>query len=563
MNAASPLAAAVARRAATAGAPRSSAPRHARWIALGLGLLWCKVLLFCAWQGDDAFITHRSAANLVAGHGAVWNVGERVQAYTHPLWFAVSTFCHALVGEGFVSVLLVSMGLTGVTVAGIGLGVARDWRVGALLVGALSTSSAVVDYGVSGLENPLLYLLLVGGLLATTKLPMPREIRFAGALVAAVGLTRLDALVLAGPPLLAMVSGIRPRRLALRPLVVAAVPLALWVVVSVVYYGVPVPNTALAKLNLGIAKPALWAQGARYLRWSVVHDPTTPTLIGAGVALALWRGGRVERAAATGVLLYLAYVVSIGGDFMAGRFLAAPTVVGATLVARVWRPARDAGAAPASGRHARWVTALALCVCAVGLARPTSPWRTPVDYGNGRPPADIVGADGIADERALYQRTTGLLRNLVAWSALRDAGAPIPPYPRARLGHRHRGRSGVSLQDEVGFYGYFAGPGTYVVDAWALADPLLARVPYVPVEGWRVGHYPRRLPDGYYESLQQNRNLIRDPALRAAYADIRLVTRAPVFAEGRAGAVWRLLTGAHAAAFRAAAATRAPREAPR
>ena len=35
---------------------------------------------------DDAFISLRYAANLLAGHGLVFNPGERVEGFTSPLW---------------------------------------------------------------------------------------------------------------------------------------------------------------------------------------------------------------------------------------------------------------------------------------------------------------------------------------------------------------------------------------------------------------------------------------------------------------------------------------------
>src|SRR5205085_11882162 len=42
-----------------------------------------------AWLGDDAYITFRVIWNLLHGYGATFNPGERVQAYTHPLWLLV------------------------------------------------------------------------------------------------------------------------------------------------------------------------------------------------------------------------------------------------------------------------------------------------------------------------------------------------------------------------------------------------------------------------------------------------------------------------------------------
>ena len=40
-----------------------------------------------AWVTEDTFITFRAVDNFLAGYGPVWNVGERVQVYTHPLWY--------------------------------------------------------------------------------------------------------------------------------------------------------------------------------------------------------------------------------------------------------------------------------------------------------------------------------------------------------------------------------------------------------------------------------------------------------------------------------------------
>jgi arabinofuranosyltransferase len=49
------------------------------------------IVLQNSWLHEDAFITYRTVDNLLNGHGAVWNVGERVPVYTHPLWFFVIT----------------------------------------------------------------------------------------------------------------------------------------------------------------------------------------------------------------------------------------------------------------------------------------------------------------------------------------------------------------------------------------------------------------------------------------------------------------------------------------
>ncbi len=37
-------------------------------------------------MSDDAYITLRTVDNFINGYGLTWNISERVQAYTHPLW---------------------------------------------------------------------------------------------------------------------------------------------------------------------------------------------------------------------------------------------------------------------------------------------------------------------------------------------------------------------------------------------------------------------------------------------------------------------------------------------
>jgi arabinofuranosyltransferase len=57
-------------------------------IASGMALLVIS-LIRTAWLSDDAYITFRTADNVIHGYGLVWNTAERVQTYTHPLWLAL------------------------------------------------------------------------------------------------------------------------------------------------------------------------------------------------------------------------------------------------------------------------------------------------------------------------------------------------------------------------------------------------------------------------------------------------------------------------------------------
>ena len=492
-----------------------------------------RMLWFVAWQGDDAYITHRTATNVLTGHGLTWNPAERVQAFTHPLWLGVSVLGHLLTGEAYYSVLALSAVLVGIS--GVLLVRAAPQAATGLAVAALaSASAAVVDWGVSGLENPLMYviLLLFVPLCGPT---WDRSVgRLARLLLGMLALTRPDAPLIVLP--LCLLKAWDQPRVLVPALVTGLLPLLAWEGFSLVYYGSLVPNTAWAKLNVDIPALELATQGLRYLADSAHRDPLTVVMPLMAAILVLTRGQRGDRALMLGLGLYLVYVVRIGGDFMALRFVAAPTVLAAGLVAR---HAPDLPRLP-----------LLIGVVAVGLVSPGSRWLAQGVYGEGVDPAEIVGNHGIADERAWYSPETGLASVAPQHAALVAAGVPIPPNVGARAGaaDREAGRPFAARQD-VGYYAYFGGPGIHVVDLWALADPFLARIPYRPSAGWRVGHYPRTVPPAYFRSVASGEASFETDALNRAYADVHAVVSGPLFSMDRAGAIWRLHTGAHRDAF--------------
>src|SRR5262249_14549278 len=151
----------------------------------------------------------------------------------------------------------------------------------------------------------------------------------AGALAAGLALTRPDAVLLVLPAFATS----RYRSADVRPLAAGLSPWLLWEAFSLVYYGALAPNTALAKLGSGVPRGALARQGLSYLGDPLRRDPIPLVVIAAGTAAAAVRGGRAARALAAGIALHLAYVVSIGGDFMTGRFLTPALALSAVLLA--------------------------------------------------------------------------------------------------------------------------------------------------------------------------------------------------------------------------------------
>lgn len=498
------------------------------WTLFGLfGLL----VLRHAWICDDAYITLRTVDHFVNGRGLVWNPGERVQAYTHPLWMFLIAAVYAITREPYFTLLALSVALSFATAWLLAFRHARDVAGACLALAALSSSHAFTDYSTSGLENPLTHFLLALFLLGFLD-ERPADVRriFLLSLCACAGvLNRLDTILLFAPPLLLCALEARTSARSLGALALGFTPLVGWEIFSILYYGFPLPNTYYAKLRTGIPAAELAEQGLLYLVSSLDLDPITPLTMAGGLVLSFARRRPREWAMAAGVVLYVAYVVRIGGDFMLGRFWTAPLLVAAVLLARFrgW----PAGAlAPAPG----------LALLLVGIVSQYSTLESDADYRRDRG-RGVMDARRVVDERATYYDFTGLLR--------RHRGEWIPEHRWARRGaawpEPAAEQRPVMEAREVGWTGYFGGDRVHVLDPYALGDPLLARLPPLWYPNWVAGHMLRHVPAGYRETLASGRNALVDPGLAAYWDRLALVTRGPIFSRERLVTIWRMNRGAY------------------
>jgi arabinofuranosyltransferase len=506
------------------------------------------VVIKSAWICDDAFITYRTLDNLVTGHGLRWNVAERVQTYTHPLWLALNAPAYAAARSAYFSGLFVSLTVTVAAVSLFVFGLARAWPSVVLGLLALIGSRAFVDYSTSGLENPLTHLLLFAflAMFMRTSEFTARRVTWLGLIAALTALNRLDALLLLAPCLGWVVATSRRRARTLGAIALGFVPLAAWLAFSLFYYGFALPNTYYAKVGTGVSVAFLWSHGIAYLLDAARADRLVLLVPLAAIAAALLARRARGIAVVAGIALYFVYLVNVGGDFMSGRFLTAPFVLAVGLLA--WMDApwnRPDHRAPA------WVAA-ALLVIGLTVPRPTLLPDRLVAVADA---SELFDPSGVCDERGFYAPHTAL--SVVRVSRL------VPQHPWSLRGRADRdaGRR-VTVQSSVGFYGYFAGPGVHVVDPMALTDPLLARLP-AGFERPRIGHYERRIPQGYLASLESGTNRIADPGVRAYYDKLRLIVSGPLLDPGRLAAIVAMNLGRYERfidrpAFRSPAATLVP-----
>ena len=455
------------------------------WVLVALAAtFFLFIVIRTAWLGDDAFITLRTVKQLLSGHGAVWNVGERVQAYTHPLWMLSLTAAISLTREYYYTSVILSVLLSLATILLLGFKLAKT-TTGALLgILILTCSKAFTDYSTSGLENPLTHFLLVLFLILYFQDEWNLNTLFALSLVTALSLVnRMDTVLLLAPPLTYALWRKRSWR-SLAVVLAGMAPFVLWDLFSLLYYGFLFPNTAYAKLNTDIDHLTLITQGFLFFLQSISVDPLTVIVIAVGIGLAFLNDRWQERWIGVGILLYLLYIVLIGGDFMSGRFLSAPLLVATVIIVRQPLPAPKNAVA----------IVLFAGVLLLGLLNPAeSPLLSNASYDVG-----AIDNKGIADERGHYYHLYGLLaanrsNRLTEQGVVTGASEP--------LNFAHCG---------IGMRGFSASLYTHIVDFCGLADPLLARLPAAYNPDFRIGHPIRHIPDGYLASIRESRNHLTD-----------------------------------------------------
>lgn len=524
------------------------------------------------WSSEDAFIYHRIVDQLLAGNGPVFNVGERVEAYTGPLWLGLLAVARAVAPASVeLEWMSVALGLAlsvGGFLAAV-LAARRLWssgpsatvRRGALMLplGALVVAALPPfwDYATSGLETGLAFAWLGGTFLGLVAVGLPaggegrRPARAHYGLAVAIGLgplVRPDLTLFAIAFLVALAILARPFSLG-RALGLAAGAAALPLVYQLFrmgYFGSLVPNTALAKEAGGV----YWARG-----WSYLLDLFRPYALWLPIAALLgwaavsargqWRGAERERALLVAVpiaagLLQILYVVRLGGDYMHARMLL-PGVFAVLMPVAV------------VATRSRWTSPLLAAVivpwaivCAFTLRAPAEPAKDPTNLkvnDQRRRYAEVWGYRDpvtLGDYAAVTMRRPGLHvrqgRELAALAESRRAVVLGYTSDRNRFGERSRhpvAHKGVTPRPEarspvvvrtgsIGRIGFAAGPRVHIVDRNGLADPMAARLRLPQQRPPRPGH-EKSLPEEWVlarfavpTTEARRRKLDNDPDVQAA-----------------------------------------------
>ena len=502
---------------------------------LGLPVLLLAVLAWSRrWTSDEGFVYYRIVKNVLEGDGPVFNVGERVEAYTGPLWLALLAFGRELTPAGVhLEWIGVGLGLA-MSVAGLA---AATWaahqlwsppsgdrpgpRAIALPLGALVIAALPPfwDFATSGLETGLAFLWLGGNFLGLVVLGTGRGadrgsfvdgLRSPLSLAVTISLgplVRPDLALFALAFLILLVSLDRPRsarRVGVLVGLGVAIPLG-YQVFRMGYFASLGPTATLARRAEGDP----WGRGWEYLMdLAVPYALWLPLAVLVGWAAvagrALWRRGERRRTllVATPIaasLVHAAWIVSLGGDTMHARLLL-PSVFALLLPVAVVAPTRRSAAVLAAALLP-WSV-----VCATALRAPAGPPEDPqrlqvhdqrrqyAEVWGYRHPVTLDGMLVVPGARPAIQRRQGLeLRHLaerrraivVSFTGPRNAVGERLRIPRPSARATVRAKVPVEVvawHGRIGRIGYAAGPNVRLVDADGLADPLAARTS-LPVRG--------------------------------------------------------------------------------
>jgi len=458
------------------------------------GVIVCALLVtaavyLSAWISDDAFITLRYVDNTLNGHGATFNIGERVQGYTHPLWFVLLTVAASLIHDQILATTLLCLGLTLLLLifwARTLLAHAEN-PASALLVFLLACSVLVssdfwVSFQTGGLENPLAHLLIVFLIAEIYYCKVSRPERLL-AYLCLLCLTRPDFVFFSFPFVVAAVSRLRSfRAFALSLLAVS--PGIIWLIFAWMYYGSILPNTGGAKL--GVYPHVMYAvqQGVVYaIDWCMFDTWAVVAALAAVLfCIRCARSNKTIIIVVAGIFLHCLWVVSIGGDFMRGRFFM-PVLMSALVLGSFCVVDRYADISVKVRKHQIGLLAI---LAASGFVQCV--WNNVYQ--------DNAGVGFIVNERKVWP------------------GNSLKAYLRGGISTRQC--HGLDLAEElrlfaemcgpvtvhyclVGKFGYVAGPMVSIIDTWGLNDRYIANLPgrfqikKVP----RPGHIDKYIPVDY------------------------------------------------------------------
>lgn len=467
-----------------------------------------------AWIGDDSVITARTVKNFLNGYGLRYNLEDRVQTYTNPLLMLTLSAVSFFTREFYYSLLFLNLTATAAALFLFYFKQPKTPQIAVFCSVFLILSAAFKDYASSGLENSFSYLLSAAFFL--NFFAPKRKVPLLTLLTGLILLNRMDTVLLVFPAWLYACAAAENKRQLPKIVPLCLSPFIAWEAFCLIYYGFLFPNTAYAKLNADIPLSEYLRHGIDYYKFTFKLDFATLAGIGAGLFVLFKPPFDAKRSCAgLGVVLYLLYILYIGGDFMSGRFFAVPLFVCVFVF-------------PYCVAEMPWKN-----VCLFGIllffatkllfdlqpvkSKCFHPWTKDFDC--------VSLSNGIGQEKNAW---AGFSKR---WFTEKASDFPHTPID---LFVRESDDTFVFLS--AGIVALSKPPQIRAIDVFGLSDVLISRMPAVKPNGWRTGHIFRLFPKGYLENRIKNKQI-------ADYSEkIKTVVSDDLFSVRRFKAVWDVNT---------------------
>ena len=486
-----------------------SSPKRT-WLFL---LYFVLLALVHSWIGEDFLITVRSILNFIHGLGPVYNIGERVQAYTHPLWFFLMSGVIALTKEIFYSTVLVSVLFSFLAV--LLMSKAHEFEKKPfyfiIFILFITFSSAFMDYTSSGLENPLGYLLFSGLIWCFYK----NHYFYLPLLAALLFLTRYDYLFIFVPFLIFYLIQPKQWKGKIVSFSISGFIVLSWLVFSLYYYGSLFPSTYYAKTVNIYETIYTFRNAINYYKATMIRDFLTfLPFIFCFIFIRSRFLDKKDKLVVFSVLPYLLYILWIGGDFMQGRFFAIPFFLTAPIFIKcVFRSYKTFFVKPFR---------LIICVLLMKMSYSLLFYRSfpIVEFFIGARnywPANELGILTVNERAVFFEKPFNYFNEVRI-----QINESYERWEKPQQGFKSNFFCGY-----LGIAGLIMGKGSHVVDYCGLSDFFLATLKpsYTPVPG----HHKRQLPLGYMSTILSKGkvNYICDKNMREHWETVKEKTRAP------------------------------------
>lgn len=489
-------------------------------------IIFCFVVYLFCWLSDDAIMGLVPIKNMINGNGLRWNVQERVCTSTSLLYFLSVGLLSLPTNHVLVTAIIFNM-LCSCLLLYIIIKHCHSSKQKFLVLFVLIFSQTFLSFTTSGLENSMLALLeSIWLYMILEKETFSSKDLFLLSFICAITLgVRLDSAVLLFIPTAYIFLFKRDCKLCKSIFVgiLGLLPLFVLLCFSLVYFGFLFPNTFYAKMHTGISSIDYIVHGIKYFLSLLLCDPLAfITII---VAIVLCIRDKKLRIIGVSFILKLSYLIYVGGDFMVGRFITDLYVLSVILI--IYK-----------GFRFNKVLLGLLCTCSVVVFFIYSVSSVNYVFSNGSNDDSLLS---IIDERAFWG-----FKGIKELIELEQNWCTIDCEALKDLDQYITYDNNIIYQPiELGISRWHLKNDCYIIDSIALSNAFISRFPCEDnnLHNFRIGHIRHKYPDGYIDSLINNKNLLTNDKDAKLYDDICLVTKGDLFTKERWKAILRLNFG--------------------